>query len=150
MCISLKELFQEDMVTHICKNRMANIHFRHIMIICKIINSNKAGITKENTKANIMKVFSATVSKCSNQIDCWYPNIKPHSHKTTLKSLPCPTNILMYATLCGSNKILYILTLTLTLKIVYLDTTDILQLNYYVQHICNKKIIYIGCAKETI
>ena len=54
----------------------------------------------------------------------------------------------MYATLCGSNKILYIL--TLTLKIVYLDTTDILQLNYYVQHICNKKIIYIGCAKETI
>ena len=36
-----------------------------------------------------------------------------------------------------------ILTLTLTLKIVYLDTTDILQLNYYVQHIGNKKNIYI-------
>ena len=32
-------------------------------------------------------------------------------------------------------------TLTLTLKIVYLDTTDFLQLNYYVQHIGNKKII---------
>ena len=32
------------------------------------------------------------------------------------------------------------LTLTLTLKIVYLDTTDILQLNYYIQHIGNKKI----------
>ena len=41
------------------------------------------------------------------------------------------------------------LTLTLTLKIVYLDTTDILQLNYYVQHIGNKKN-YIGCVKETI
>ena len=38
--------------------------------------------------------------------------------------------------------------LTLTLKIVYLDTTDILQLNYYIQHIGNKK--YVGCAKETI
>ena len=32
------------------------------------------------------------------------------------------------------------LTLTLTLKIVYLDTTDILQLNYYIQHIGNKKL----------
>ena len=32
------------------------------------------------------------------------------------------------------------MTLTLTLKIVYLDTTDILQLNYYTQHIGNKKI----------
>ena len=43
------------------------------------------------------------------------------------------------------------ITLTLTLKIVYLDTTDILELNYYVQHIGNKYIyIYIGCAKETI
>ena len=31
--------------------------------------------------------------------------------------------------------------MTLTLKIVYLDTTDILQLNYYVQHIGNKKNI---------
>ena len=30
-------------------------------------------------------------------------------------------------------------TLTLTLKIVYLDTTAILQLNYYIQHIGNKK-----------
>ena len=30
--------------------------------------------------------------------------------------------------------------LTLTLKIVYLDTTDILQLNYYIQHIGNKKL----------
>ena len=39
------------------------------------------------------------------------------------------------------------LTLTLTLKIVYLDTTDILHLNYYVQHIGNKKKYYIGCAK---
>ena len=37
--------------------------------------------------------------------------------------------------------------LKLTLKIVYLDTTDILHLNYYVQHIGNKKY-YIGCAKE--
>ena len=33
------------------------------------------------------------------------------------------------------------LTLTLTLKIVYLDTSDILHLNYYVQHIGNKNII---------
>ena len=33
------------------------------------------------------------------------------------------------------------LILTLTLKIVYLDTTYILHLNYYVQHIGNKKII---------
>ena len=36
-----------------------------------------------------------------------------------------------------------ILTLTLTLKIVYLDTTDILHLNYYVQHIGNKKNIIL-------
>ena len=34
------------------------------------------------------------------------------------------------------------LTLTLTLKIVYLDTTDILQLNYYIQHIGNKKLCW--------
>ena len=34
-----------------------------------------------------------------------------------------------------------ILTLTLTVKIVYLDTTDILHLNYYVQHRYYKIII---------
>ena len=32
------------------------------------------------------------------------------------------------------------MTLTLTLKIVYLDTTDILQLDYYIQHIGNKNL----------
>ena len=41
-------------------------------------------------------------------------------------------------------------TLTLTLKIVYLDTTDILQLNYYVQHIGNKKNIYRLCQGDHI
>ena len=40
--------------------------------------------------------------------------------------------------------------LTLTLKIVYLDTTDILQLNYYVQHIGNKKNIYRLCQGDHI
>ena len=38
---------------------------------------------------------------------------------------------------------------TLTLKIVYLDTTDILHLNYYVQHIDNKKY-YIGYASKLL
>ena len=41
----------------------------------------------------------------------------------------------------------YILTLTLTLKIVYLDTIDILHLNYYVHHIGNKKY-YIGLPRR--
>ena len=40
--------------------------------------------------------------------------------------------------------------MTLTLKIVCLDTIDILHLNYYVQHIISKKLLYRLCQGDHI
>ena len=42
------------------------------------------------------------------------------------------------------------LTVTLTLKIIYLDTTDILHLNYYVQHRGNTKYYNRLCQGDHI
>ena len=70
-----------------------------------------------------------------------------HARLNTIKYVPLSNNCVLTSHMRYNANTF---TLTLTLKIVYLDTTDILQLNYYVQHIGNKKNIYRLCQGDHI